>query len=1231
MIRKLLAFVCLLPLAAFAQSPARIDQPITTMPAQVPVGSLPNVLAVTNATVSICGFPATMSGGMCTNTITTYTDSTLSTACPSTAQMTPQGSNQCIPTTALNGNLGFWYDAAVQTHMTYTVRAKWGTFGPFDISQPIGTGTAANPAGQPGQKQINGGGAFGVIPNTFVANTSGVQACINAAGNNGVCELPPNFAQTLTTPLTISLSNFTLQCDTGATLSTSGIDAIHVTGGSNIAISGCTLNGQNTGTANGITIMGTSGITINGGNLIENFGGMGIYTSAGWSNLVVQNNTLIGNTSDGVFGTNGTGGRVLNNKIIGLSSTFHHLVAFHGSDSADAGTVTAVCTVQSANLVSITGSGTLATVTVSGAVPANIGSNGVAKITGSADYDGFYLATVTGASTFTFSSTVTASDGAAGTASSGGVSSLTIGATGANYAPTGTLQFFNGQITAGTITANIPTGTFASTSGHLSSVAVTNPGYCNSNPPVHANNLDTVNNIEVAGNEFHSGSSFAIEVGSFSGQAGTGVNIHDNSDTEDVNVSGYGGYSVDTAINVKFNNNKFTTTQATAPNLACIEMVNVVGGTVTNNTCVGQGLSINKSSYSSVIGNSMTGLYASQFGIYNGTSDFNENQNNNNTLTGNIINFQPGVSGTGIETQCNTVNGIASNTVVANNTISAPSGLSSGNAIVFSNNGLGCTLANSQTIGNIIGPWRHAYSISTSASGALNLDQSTAADQGTISNFVPFFSIANQTGVHTIAFDGTSASAISALYTLSMVSESVGGVFNVAPSSGFSAELMQATIDNLVIQAGNAGNPRTIFFCGSSDTATTNCPSFFNDGFAIPAGNINMAANGTNGYCFTGTGSCFTWNATLSAVKNNFPLEAQNNVYILQSASGFWNRFTQLNTLTANQSINIPNANSATAPSQAVVAGICLTGFSSTTASWSTGTCGGSGSGSVTSFAAPSGSWPTWLVPTVTNSTTTPSLAVAAGIVPVANGGTGTATPGLVAGTNVTITGSWPNQTINSSGGGSAPTLQTNTVNNTSQAALNLLNSSTNAAGLTATFANTSAGNVQMEIAGTISAAHVATLNQNTTGTAANLSGTPALPSGTTATTQTAGDNTTKLATDAFVLANAAGISGLTSGKVPVATSGTAIGNSHIDDGLTTAATVTISEPLVVNTGGSVNSTQIGTNLFSALPACAGGTEGTMAPVTDSTTNTWGATITGSGADHVLAYCDGTAWTVAAK
>lgn len=38
------------------------------------------------------------------------------------------------------------------------------------------------------------------------------------------------------------------------------------------------------------------------------------------------------------------------------------------------------------------------------------------------------------------------------------------------------------------------------------------------------------------------------------------------------------------------------------------------------------------------------------------------------------------------------------------------------------------------------------------------------------------------------------------------------------------------------------------------------------------------------------------------------------------------------------------------------------------------------------------------------------------GILSVANGGTGTATPSLVAGTNISVTGTWPNQTVNSTG-----------------------------------------------------------------------------------------------------------------------------------------------------------------------------------------------------------------------
>jgi hypothetical protein len=259
------------------------------------------------------------------------------------------------------------------------------------------------------------------------------------------------------------------------------------------------------------------------------------------------------------------------------------------------------------------------------------------------------------------------------------------------------------------------------------------------------------------------------------------------------------------------------------------------------------------------------------------------------------------------------------------------------------------------------------------------------------------------------------------------------------------------------------------------------------------------------------------------------------------------------------------------------------------------------------------------------------------GILPVANGGTGTATPGLVAGTSITITGSWPNQTINASEGtgcsgssangacynnggtgtyssdvlidesgvpltidasgepsqaaftynstalvpGSSTTVvfgvnssgqgvmseaggsverlcdATNGVcgGGTTTNALTMNNSGSGAASGT-TFNGSAAVTLSYNTLGaqgaltltTTGSSGAATLSGNTlnipqysgggsgtvnsgtanqiayyasTGTA--VSGTNALPNGTTATTQTTGDNTTKVATDAFVLANAGG------------------------------------------------------------------------------------------------------------
>lgn len=68
-----------------------------------------------------------------------------------------------------------------------------------------------------------------------------------------------------------------------------------------------------------------------------------------------------------------------------------------------------------------------------------------------------------------------------------------------------------------------------------------------------------------------------------------------------------------------------------------------------------------------------------------------------------------------------------------------------------------------------------------------------------------------------------------------------------------------------------------------------------------------------------------------------------------------------------------------------------------------------------------------------------------------------------------------------------------------------------------------------------------------------------------------------------------------------------------------------------IHLGRPTGSVRIDPTAFGNLLRCASGTQGMLKPVSDSTTKTWGAAVSGGGSDHVLAYCDGTNWTVAAK
>jgi len=152
-----------------------------------------------------------------------------------------------------------------------------------------------------------------------------------------------------------------------------------------------------------------------------------------------------------------------------------------------------------------------------------------------------------------------------------------------------------------------------------------------------------------------------------------------------------------------------------------------------------------------------------------------------------------------------------------------------------------------------------------------------------------------------------------------------------------------------------------------------------------------------------------------------------------------------------------------------------------------------------TDYVAPGGALGTPSSGTLTNATGLPLTTGVTGLLPVANGGTGTATPALVAGTNVTITGTWPNQTINASGGGSMTYPGAGIANSTGSA----WGTSYSTTGTGTVLALATSPTLVTPVLGTPTSGNFSTgtftwptFNQNTSGTAAGLSATLAVASG---------------------------------------------------------------------------------------------------------------------------------------
>lgn len=176
-------------------------------------------------------------------------------------------------------------------------------------------------------------------------------------------------------------------------------------------------------------------------------------------------------------------------------------------------------------------------------------------------------------------------------------------------------------------------------------------------------------------------------------------------------------------------------------------------------------------------------------------------------------------------------------------------------------------------------------------------------------------------------------------------------------------------------------------------------PATATSGAVTVAGTLAVANGGTGVTTSTGTGNVvLSTSPTLSSPTLVTPA-------LGTPASGVATNLTGLPLTTGVTGI-LPVANGGTGtatPTLYAGTGISVTG------TWPAQTITSTNTGTITSVTASA--------PLASSGGTTPNISLS-GALPVANGGTGTTTPNLVAGSNVTISGTWPNQTIAAVGGG---------------------------------------------------------------------------------------------------------------------------------------------------------------------------------------------------------------------
>jgi hypothetical protein len=172
--------------SAFAQI-SRVDIPLQTSGPNVPVvnGPLPQTLWTANAIVVLCAhvqpYTAQTYANCVATSLTTYIDGAASATCPTAKPLVQLPGNTCTAATGTTANIGFWYSGGL---FDYYVTTAYGTFGPF--SGPTGgssgtTGSLANPTSI-GKTVLLGDGTIEANLMAFGATHSQQTATCTASG-----------------------------------------------------------------------------------------------------------------------------------------------------------------------------------------------------------------------------------------------------------------------------------------------------------------------------------------------------------------------------------------------------------------------------------------------------------------------------------------------------------------------------------------------------------------------------------------------------------------------------------------------------------------------------------------------------------------------------------------------------------------------------------------------------------------------------------------------------------------------------------------------------------------------------------------------------------------------------------------------------------------------------------------------------------------------------------------